>query len=200
MLREYSDVSALDDSELGCTDIVSHSINTGGHRPIRQQPNCTPIARRDAIKRLVDQMQQQGIVRPSRSPWASPVVLVPKRDDSLRFCVDNRKLNAITSKNVFPLPRIHDILDTLGGTQYFSSLDLASGYWQIELEDDAHTKSDFSTYNGLYELTRMPFFGLCNAPATFQRVMQAVLVGLERKIVFIYLDDILVASKSFSQH
>ena len=130
---------------------------------------------------------------------ASPVVLGPKRDGSLRFCVDYIKLNAITSKDVFPLPRIDDILDTLGGTRYFTSLDLASEYWQIELDDDAHVKSAFTTYNGLYKFTRMPF-GLCNAPATFQRVMQAVLVGLEAESVFVYLDDILVASKSFSQH
>ena len=113
--------------------------------------------------------------------------------------MDYRKLNAKTSKDVFPLPRSDDILDTLGGTEYFTSLDLASGYWQIQLDDDARVKSVFTTYNGLYKFTRMPF-GLCNVPATFHRVMQAVLVGLEGESVIVYLDDILVASKSFSQH
>ena len=121
-------------------------------------------------------MQHQGIVQPSRSPWASPVVLVPKKDGSLRFCVDYRKLNSITQKDVFHLPLVDDILDTLSGTEFFTSLDLASGYWQIELDNDACAKSAFPTYNGLYEFVRMPFRH-CNAPATFQRVMQVVLTG-----------------------
>ena len=96
-------------------------------------------------------------MQPSRSPWASPVVLVPKKDSSLRFCVDYRKLNSITRKYVFPLPHVDDILDTLSGTKFFTSLDQASGYWQIELENDARTKSAFTTYNGLYEFVLMPF-------------------------------------------
>ena len=199
MLHEYSDIFALTDQELGCTSIVRHSIDTGEHRPIKRQPYRTPITRRDTIKQMVNQMQHQGVVQPSMSAWASPVVLVPKKDGSLRFCVDYRQLNSITRKDVFPLPRVDDNLDTFNGTNFFTSLDLASGYWQIELDDDARAKSAFTTYNGLYEFVRMPF-GLCNAPATFQRVMQVILAGLEGKGVFVYLDDILIASKSFSEH
>ena len=198
-MREYSDIFALTDQELGCTNVVRHSIDTGNHRPIKQQPYRTAIARRDTIRQMVDQMQSQGIVRPSHSPWASPVVLVPKKDGSLRFCVDYRKLNSITQRDVFPLPRVDDILDTLHGTKFFTSLDLASGYWQIELDSEACVKSAFTTYNGLYEFVRMPF-GLCNAPATFQRVMQVILAGLEGEGVFVYLDDVLIASKSFDEH
>ena len=127
LLREYSDVFALTDQELGCTSIVRHSIETGEHRPIKQQPYRTAISRRDIIKQMVGQMQEQGIVQPSSSPWASPIVLVPKKDGSLCFCVDYRKLNSITKKDVFPLPRVDDILDTLNGTQFFTSLDLGSG-------------------------------------------------------------------------
>ena len=190
---------ALNDSELGCTSLVQHSIETGTQPPIRQQPYRTPVVRRQRMNGMVQNMQEQGIVQPSSSPWASPVVLVPKKDGSLRFCIDYRRLNSVTRKDVYPLPRVDDILIALGDSKYFSSLDLASGYWQIELEEDARKKSAFTTYNGLFEFIRMPF-GLCNAPATFQRLMQRVLSGLEYKCCFIYLDDILVASKTFEDH
>ena len=199
VITEFSDVFALNDSELGCTDLVTHNIDTGDHKPIRQQPYRTPVIRRHKMDELVAAMQEQGIVEPSSSPWASPVVLVPKKDGSLRFCIDYRKLNAITQKDVYPLPRVEDILVALGEAKYFTSLDLASGYWQIALSKEARPKSAFVTYNGLYEFVRMPF-GLCNAPATFQRLMQRVLSGLEYKCCFVYLDDVLVASKSFPDH
>ena len=123
---------------------------------------------------MLSQMHAQGIVRPSKSPWASPIVLVPKKDGSLHFCVDFRKLNSITKKDVYPLPC-------------------------VELDEDACTKSAFTTHHGFFEFTRMPF-GLCNAPATFQRVIQAVLAGLEWNSCFIYLDDILIASRTLEEH
>ena len=198
-IYEFSDVFAVDDTELGCTDLVQHSIDTGNHPPIRQQPYRTPVVRRQKMNEMVSDMREQGVVQPSSSPWASPVVLVPKKDGTLRFCIDYRRLNSITRKDVYPLPRVDDILIALGESKYFSSLDLASGYWQIELDKDARKKSAFTTYNGLYEFIRMPF-GLCNAPATFQRLMQRVLAGLEYKSCFIYLDDVLVASKTFRDH
>lgn len=196
LIVEFSDVFALDDSELGCTQLVKHSIDTGDNAPIRQPPYRTPVVRREQLDKMVTTMQEQGVVEPSSSPWASPVVLVPKKDGSLRFCIDYRRLNAVTRKDVYPLPRVDDILVALAEARYFTSLDLASGYWQIALDKDARQKSAFVTYNGLYEFVRMPF-GLCNAPATFQRLMQRVLAGLEYKCCFIYLDDILVASSHF---
>ena len=199
LIEEFSDIFALDDTELGCTDILTHGIDTGDHAPIKQQPYRTPIVRREKMAEMIAGMRQQGVVQPSCSPWSSPVVLVPKKDGSLRFCIDYRRLNAATKKDVYPLPRVDDILDALGEARYFSSLDLASGYWQVELDKDAREKSAFTTYNGLFEFTRMPF-GLCNAPATFQRIMQIVLAGLEWQSCFVYLDDILIASKTFEQH
>ena len=199
VLAESTDIFALDDSELGCTNLVRHTIPTENHTPIKQRPYRTPVIYREKIEQMVSQMQAQGIVRPSRSPSASAIVLVPKKDGSLRFCVDFRKLNSITKKDVYPLPRVEDILDTLGEAKYFSSLDLASGYWQVELDEDACAKSAFTTHHGLFEFTRMPF-GLCNAPATFQRAMQAVLSGLEWNSCFVYLDDILIASRTLEEH
>jgi len=199
LIREFSDIFALDDSELGCTDVLRHSVDTGNHLPIKQQPFRTPVVRRENVAEMISAMEKYGVVQPSTSPWASPVVLVPKKDGSLRFCVDYRKLNSVTRKDVYPLPRIDDILDALGGTKYFSTLDLASGYWQVELDDDAKAKSTFTSCKGLYEFTRMPF-GLCNAPAMFQRIMQRVLAGLEWKSCFVYIDDVLVASKKFEEH
>ena len=144
-------------------------------------------------------MQQRGVVQPLASAWASPIVIVPKKDGTSRFCVDFRRVNAVTKKDVYPLPRTDDILDTLGGSQYFSTLDLSSGYWQIELDPATRDKSAFTSHCGLYEFTRMPF-GLCNAPATFQRLMQVVLSGLGGKFCFVYIDDILVCSKTFEEH
>ena len=199
LIEEFSDVFALNDSELGCTDVLKHSIDVGGHSPIKQQPYRTPMVRREKMAEMITKMQEQGVVQPSSSPWASPVVLVPKKDGTLRFCIDYRRLNAVTRKDVYPLPRVDDIFDALGEVKYFSTLDLASGYWQVELDDDARQKSAFTTHKGLFEFIRMPF-GLCNAPATFQRIMQRVLSGLEGRSCFVYLDDILVVSKTFEEH
>ena len=115
---------------------------------------------------------KQQVVKPSSSAWASPVVLVPKKDGNLRFCVDYRKINTVTKKDVYPLPRVDDILDTLGKAKYFSTLDLTSGYWQIEMDPATRDKSAFTTNCDLFEFLRMPLnFGLCNSPATFQRLM-----------------------------
>ena len=166
---------------------MSHKVDTGENS---HQPRRTPFVHREKITKHVDEMLQQGVIKPSSSAWASPVVLVPKKDGTLRFCVDYRRLNAVTKKDVYPLPRIDDILDTLSEAKYFSTLDLASGYWQIEMDPATKDKSAFTTHAGFYELERMPF-GLCNAPATFQSLMQTVLHGLEWKSCFVYIDGIL---------
>ena len=144
-------------------------------------------------------MLSQGIITASNSPWASPVVLVKKKDGSTRFCVDYRKLNWVTRKDSYPLPRIDDILDKLHGTAYFSTLDLMSGYWQCQLTPVAKEKTAFITFGGLYEFEVMPF-GLSNAPSTFQRLMETTLRDLNWKSCLIYLDDVIVFSHTFEEY
>ena len=139
-------------------------------------------------------MQQQGAISPSSSPWASLVVLVRKKDGSLRFCIGFRKHNAVTKPDVFLLPRIDDLLDQLGKSKFFSTLDLAAGYWQVQIHPSSKEKTPFITHKGSYQFNVMPF-GLRNAPAVFQRLMQKVLAGLQQDteppFVSVYLDDIL---------
>ena len=194
LLLHNHDIFALDDSELGCTSLVRHEIDTGECPPIKQHFRRVPFIHREKIAQMMNEMLEHGIVRPSKSAWASPMVLVPK-DGQLRFCTDYRRLNAVTKKDQYPLPRIEDILDTLGGMHYFSTLDLASGYWQVEMGDEASQKSAFATHCGLHEFIRMPF-GLCNAPATFQRLMEVVLADLLWSVCFVFIDNILVCSRT----
>ena len=144
-------------------------------------------------------MLQAGVVSPSNSPWAFPVVMVRKKGGALRFCVDFRKLNALTVRDQYPLPRIDDTLQRLGGAQWFSALDLAAGYWQIPLAPDSRAKTAFRTVHGLYEFNVLPF-GLCNAPSTFQRLMDISLSGLKWDCCMCYIDDILIFSRTFEEH
>ena len=198
LVREYADVFALDSSELGATDLVQHVIDTGDHPPIHQPARRIPFALRDKVEQLVGNMLNQGVV-PSKSPWASPVVLVAKRDGTVRFCVDYHCLNAATKMDVYPLPRVDDQLDLLSCSRYFMTLDLATGYWQVSMAPESLEKTAFITHSGLYEFMVMPF-GLCNAPATFQRLMETVLAGLPRTSCMVYIDDILVVGETFEDH
>ena len=144
-------------------------------------------------------MMQTNVIRHSTSPWAAPVILVVKKSGELRFCIDYRKLNSLTKKDSFPLPRIDSTLDRLYGKKFFTTLDLASGYWQIELEESSKEKTAFIVENNLYEFIRMPF-GLCNAPATFQRLMNHILRDVSGKKALVYLDDVIIFSDSLESH
>ena len=196
---EFEDIFALQSNDFGRTSKIRHSINTGDHQPIRQPVRRMPPYRREEARKLLTEMLAKDVIQRSSSPWASPIVLVGKKDGSVRFCVDYRKVNGITRKDAYPLPRVDDTLDTLAGSKWFTTLDLISGYWQVELEEKDREKTAFCTPDGLFEFKVMPF-GLCNAPATFQRLMDMVLAGLQWTNCLVYLDDIIVVGKTFSQH
>ena len=184
--------------ELGSTDLVTHTIDTGSP-PIKQPARRVPFALRQAVDEMVEKMLSQGVVEPSHSPWSSPVVIVEKKDGSRRFCVDYRQLNSVTKMDVFPLPRIDDTLDSLAQSRYFTALDLASGYWQVRMHPASQEKTAFATPSGLYEFRVMPF-GLCNSPATFQRLMENVMSGLTKKSCMVYIDDVLVIGQTFAEY
>ena len=195
-LLKYSDV--FHDS-LGHTDVITHKIDTGDATPIQQYPRRLPYAYREEVKRQIHEMLEQGVIQESISPWASPIVLVKKKDGKFRFCVDYRKLNKVTKKDAHPLPRIDDLLDSLQGSNIFSTLDLRSGYWQVSMSPEDCEKTAFSTPDGLWEFLRMPF-GVSNGCATFHRGIQIVLSGLKYDTCLCYFDDIIIPSTSITQH
>ena len=199
LLMRFSDVFSQNSEDLGRTNLVQHRITTGEAAPIRQPPRRLPLSQREEAKTQVEKLLKHGIIEESSSPWASPIVLVQKKDGSFRFCVDYRKLNSVTKKDSYPLPRIDNSLETLADSKWFSTLDLRSGYWQVGVDPHDKEKTAFSTGQGLWQFTVMPF-GLCNAPATFERLMEQVFRGLSLDVCLLYLDDILVPGKTFDHH
>ena len=198
LLVRYQDVFSSSEFDIGRTTWVKHSINTGDAAPVRQPLRRSSPQQRAEVERQVHELLAKGLIEPSNSPWSSPVVLVSKKDGSKRLCLDYRKLNMLSRKDAYPLPRIDDSLDALGGAKFFSTLDLASGYWQVEMDEDARDKSAFSTPSGLYAWNVLPF-GLCNAPSTFERLMERVLAGLRWETLLVYLDDVIVFGSSIQE-
>ena len=199
LLYTFGDTFSKNDDDLGCTNLTTHVIDTGTARPIKQAPRRTPVAYEGRDKEALEKMLNRGIIRESSSPWASPVVLVPKKDGSVRLCADYRKINDVTTKDAFPLPKISDCLDAVSGSVYFSTLDLTSGYNQVPVAEEDIPKTAFVTKYGLFECPYMPF-GLSNAPATFQRVMELALQGLQWSTCLIYIDDIIVFGGNIDEH
>lgn len=201
----YHDVFWLEGDKLSCTNVVRHTIPVRqGQQPINQKQYRLPQIHREEINRQVRQLEKDGIISHSVSPWNSPLLLVPKKAakkgvKNWRLVVDFRKLNDATLKQVFPIPRMDEILDQLGSSRHFSTLDLASGYHQVEMAAEDREKTAFSTGLGHFEFNRMPF-GLTGAPATFQRLMNHVLTGLQGIECFVYLDDIVVYGGNLAEH
>ena len=198
VLSHYSDILAKGDNDLGRTNVLKHQIETGVAKPICQQARRVLLPHREKVHELLQDMLQRNIISPSKSPWASPIVLVKKKDGTTHICVDYRKINEVTWKDAYTIPRVDNTLDTLAGSTWFTTLDLKSGYWQVEVAAEHRDKTTFCTTEGLYEFNVMPF-GLCNAPATFQRLMNSVLAGLQWTSCLVYIDDIIVVGNSFDQ-
>lgn len=204
LCHEYKDIFYTDQLPLTFTNQVKHFIRTKNEDPIYTKPYRQPPAQTEEIKRQVEKLLEDNVIRESFSPWSSPVHLVPKKLDAsgeikYRMVIDYRRLNDITIDDKYPLPNINDLFDKLGKSSYFTTLDLASGYHQIEVNDSDTQKTAFSTQFGHYEFLRMPF-GLKTAPATFQRTMDNVLRGLQGIHCLVYLDDIIIFSASLQEH
>ncbi|KAH9078578.1 hypothetical protein Ae201684P_019659 [Aphanomyces euteiches] len=183
----------------GRTDLVKCYINTGSAHPIKQAPYRVSQREGEIMEAEIQQYLELGLIRPSTSPWASPVLMIRKPDGSIRFCIDYRRLNEVTIKDSYPLPRIEDLLDVLGKAKYFSTMDVESGYWNVRMEEDSIPKTAFTCKFGLYEWLVMPF-GLCNAVPQFERLMEHVLRDQIWRSCLVYLDDVIVYSDNFTSH
>ena len=178
MLMEHHHIFSLDKNEIGCTDTAEHFIE---------------------LMDLQD-MLDGGAIRPSKSPWCNAIVLVRKKDGTLWFCIDFRRLNARTKKDSFPLPHMQETMESMVGARFFSSMDLKSGFWQVRMSEKSRQYTAFTVGSlGVYEFLRM-LYGLCNAPATFQRLMQNCLGELNLTYALVYLDDVIVYSKTEEEH
>ena len=199
LLLKYADVFSVDSQDFGRTSTVKHSIPLIDNQPFRLPYRRIPLTLYQDVKDQLATMERTEVIRRSCSPYASPIVIAHKKDGSLRLCIDYRQLNSRTVRDAFPLPRIEEALDALGNASIFTTLDLTSGYWQVEVEEQDKHKTAFTTPSGLYECNRMPF-GLQNAPATFQRLMTTCLGDLNYSTCLLYLDDIIVFSSTFEEH
>ena len=196
LITEYQDCFMGPNGPLGRTSEIKHTIDTGEHSPIKQRHRRIPQMQIPIVEQEVNKMLELNVIEPSSSPWSSPTVLVRKKNGDVRFCVDYRQVNAVTRKDSYPLPNIQETFDTLAGAKYFSSLDFASGYWQVEVDPKDRPKTAFATREGLFQFKTMPF-GLCNAPATFERLMETVLRGYLWQRCMCYLDDVIIYGTSF---
>ena len=199
LLNKFQECFSKDEWDLGLTHLTEHEIKTGDAAPIKQPPRRVPLAYAEKEKAAIEELKDKGVIRESVSPWASPIVLVSKKDGGVRPCVDYRKVNNLVKPDGFPLPRIQDCLDAVAGSSWFSTFDLTSGYFQIPLKKEDIPKNAFVCKYGHFEMTRMPF-GLNNAASTFQRTMEMVLQGLQWITCLIYIDDIIVFGRDFDEH
>ena len=197
VIKQHRGVFMADNWDVGCTMLAEHKILTKGE-PINTKPWRQPMNLEEKIDTAIENLAKANIIRRCNSPWNTPLICVWKKDrKDVRLCLDFRKLNAVTERQAFPMPNVEEMLDNLYGAKYFSTIDLGNAYYQVPLEKDSQIKTAFSTKNGQYCFTRMPF-GIAAAPGTFQELMTKVLDGLAGTMV--YMDDIMVFSEELNQH
>ena len=192
----------LEEDEMGITDAAEHIIELlpGQDEPFKERFHGIAPHDVEEVRQHVQQMLDGGAIRPSQSPWCNTIVLVRKKDDTLWFCIDFRRLNAQTKKDSYPIPRGLEMMESLVGTRYFSTMDLKSGFWQVKMSEESHQYTAFMVGSmGIYEFLRM-LYRLCNVPATFQHLMQNCLGELNLQFVLIYLDDVIVYSRMQEDH
>ena len=200
LVLAYHDVFALESNELGCTSAIEHEIRIENDEPFKEWFRRIPPPLLEEVRTSLSDMLEAGVIRLSQSPWCNAVILVWKKDGTLHFCVDFRCLNAHMKKDLYPLPCIQEVLESMVGSAHFSSMDFMSGFWQIKMAPGSQQYMAFTVGNpGFYELTRMPF-GLCNTPATFQHLMQNTLGELNLTYCVIYLDDVIVFDRMEEEH
>ena len=199
LLEENADIFSKNSQDLGFTQTIEHEIPLIDPTPFRLPYRRIPPSQFQEVRNHIEDLKTAGVIQPSTSPFASPIVIVRKKDGSIRLCVDYRALNARTVRDAYPLPRIDEALDALCHAKYFSCLDLTSGYHQVKVASKDQPKTAFISPMGLYEFNRMPF-GLTNAPATFQRLMTTVFGDMNFDSVLLYLDDIIVFSATVEEH
>ena len=195
ILSSYSDV--LTDVP-GKTDLIEHDVIVKSDIPVTRKAYMLPYALREKVRLEIDNMLEAGIAEKSNSPYASPIVVVPKKDSSIRLCVDYRRLNEITIFDPQPMPKLEDVINKLGKAKYLSKLDLTKGFWQIPLSNGAKAKSAFITPFGHYQFTVMPF-GMVNSSATFVRLMRMILSSCQ-DFSDSFIDDVIIFSESWSDH
>ncbi|KAG1282954.1 hypothetical protein G6F66_011024 [Rhizopus arrhizus] len=200
LLIEFQDVFCNDlPPGLPPVRVVEHVIDTGDARPVNKPPFKMSPLELDELQKQLKELLSLGLIRPTTSPWGAPVLFVRKKDGTLRMCIDYRAVNTLTQRLNTPLPRIDECLDRLGGAKYFSSIDLKSGYHQVRIKEGDVAKTAFNTRYGSYEFLVLPF-GLTNSPPTFQKMMNSVLQDYLDKFVLVYLDDILIFSRTQEEH
>lgn len=187
------------DYDLGYCDIIPHKIRLKDDKPISLPYRRIPPHEVEEVKRELQKMLDRGVIRKSSSCYGSPIVIVRKKNGSIRLCIDYRRVNAKTVPDAFPLPRIEEALEALGNATLFSALDLAHGYFQVAMHPDSIPITAFRVPWGLFEMIRLPM-GLCNSPATFERIVEHILGDLNYTSVLLFLDDILCFSNTFDQH
>ena len=197
---EHHNIFSLDQNEIGCTDMAEHVIELLDTEPFKERFRQIAPPLVEEVREHIQEMLDGGAICPSQSPWCNAVVLVRKKDGGLRFCIDFCRLNSQTKKDVYPLPRMQETMESMVGAHFFSTMDLKSGFWQVKMAKDSQQYTAFTVGSmGVYEFLRM-LYGLCNAPATFQRLMQNCLGELNLTYTLIYLDDVIVFSRTEEEH